>query len=188
MQRIAVRCLGLFGLIEKKPNEELVKQLRLSFVWGPTPISMVACKALFDLGMWHTPHGVDRALGLDLSSQVQEDEVVAYSPVTLSNTDANLGVKLLDLLCAGLDKNDWGSILASDENESVQAVLGEGFAKILMLSENYPSIPTSLHPFLLTKLINLYFNNETKDLLRLIQFLFILIIIQYLISFYMDSH
>lgn len=165
VQRIAIRCLGLFGLIEKKPNEELVKQLRVSFVKGPVPISMMACKALFDLGMWHTPHGVDRALGQDFSSQAQDDDI-AYNPITFSDSDANMRVKLLDLLCAGLDKDDWGSILASDDNESVKAVLGEGFTKILILSENYPSIPASLHPVLLTKLINLYFSNETKNLLR----------------------
>lgn len=165
VQRIAIRCLALFGLVEKKPNEELIKQLRLSFVKGPTPISVVACKALFDIGMWHTPHVVDRALGQDFSSQPQDNEV-AYSPVAFPDADVNMDVKLLDLLCAGLDRSDWGSILASDENESIQAILGEGFAKILILSENYPGIPASLHPFLLTKLIGLYFGNETKNLLR----------------------
>ncbi|KAL5574585.1 hypothetical protein UlMin_016284 [Ulmus minor] len=168
VQRIAIRCLGLFGLLEKKPSKEVVLQLRLSFVKGPSLISTMSCKALNDLAMWHNPHEVDRALGQDLSSELQDSEV-ASSPVTVSDTDESLNTKLIDLLYAGIGKDDWGDILASDENESVQAVLGEGFAKILLLSENYSSISTSLHPLLLSKLINLYFSDETKDLLRLKQ-------------------
>lgn len=161
VQRIAVRCLGLFGLLEKKPSKEVVKQLRLSFIRGPTPISVMACKALIDLGMWHNPQEVDGSLG----QEVQDSEVTS-SPITLSDEEENPSTKLLDLLYAALDKDDWDNLLGSDENESVQAVLGEGFAKILLLSENYPSIPASLHPLLLTKLINLYFSSKTKDLHR----------------------
>lgn len=165
VQRIAIRCIALFGLLERKPSKEVVKQLRLSFVKGPTPISIMACKALIDLAMWHNPEEVDRVLGQDLLSELQNSEA-ASSPVTFSDEEENLNIKLLDLLYAGLVKDDWGDFLASDENESVQAVLGEGFAKILLLSENYPTIPASLHPLLLTKLINLYFSSETKDLQR----------------------
>lgn len=165
VQRIAVRCLGLFGLLEKKPSKGVVKQLRLSFVKGPAPISIMACKALIDLGLWHNPQEVDGALGQDLLSELQ-DEVVASSPVTLSDEEKNMSIKLLDFLYAALIKDDWGKILGNDENESVQSVLGEGFAKILLLSENYPGIPTSLHSLLLTKLINLYFSSETKDFHR----------------------
>lgn len=168
VQRIAVRCLGLFGLLEKKPSEELVKQLRLSFVNGPSPISVVACKALIDLVMWHGPQELDRALGVNFSSKGQDDKK-AFSPVNLSDTGEGLNVQMLDLLYAGIDKDEWGNSLASDEYESVQAILGEGFAKILLLSENYPSIPASLHPFLLAKLIYLYFSNERNDLQRLKQ-------------------
>lgn len=161
VQTIAIRCLGLFGLLEKKPSKEVVKQLRLSFVKGPIPISIMACKALIDLGMWHNPQEVDGALG----QEVQDNEV-ASSPVSFSDEEENPRTKLLDLLYAALDKDDWANLIGSDDNESVQAVLGEGFAKILLLSKNYPSIPASLHPLVLTKLVNLYFSTETNDLLR----------------------
>ncbi|KAF3553316.1 hypothetical protein F2Q69_00016002, partial [Brassica cretica] len=55
VQRIAIKCLGLFGLLEKKPSEELVRQLRVAFCRSPPPISIMASKALVDLGMWHSP-------------------------------------------------------------------------------------------------------------------------------------
>ncbi|XP_052197858.1 uncharacterized protein LOC127804849 isoform X2 [Diospyros lotus] len=100
VQRVATRCLGLFALLERKPSEEIVKQLRLSFVKGSSSVG-----------------------------------VMAYA----------------------------------DESESVKAVLGEGFAKVLLLSENYQGIPLSAHPFLLTKLIRLYFTDESKELPRLRQ-------------------
>lgn len=164
MQRVAIRCLGLFGLLEKKPSEELLKQLRHSFAKGPASISIMACKALIDLGMWHGPLEVDRALGLDHSYK-SPDKKIAFNPVDFSDADENLDVELLDFLYAGFDRNDWGDV-DGDDNETVQAVLGEGFAKILLLSENYPSIPKSLHPLLLGKLIKLYFSKETKELQR----------------------
>ncbi|XP_050228853.1 uncharacterized protein LOC126678036 [Mercurialis annua] len=168
VQRVAIRCLGLFGLLEKKPSEDLVKQLRLSYVKGPSSISIVACKTLIDLGMWHGTREVDKALGFDHASQSQESKIV-FNPVNFSDPDDCLDVQLLDLLYAGLDRNDWTKSVVGDENETVQGVLGEGFAKILLLSENYPSIPTSLLPLLLAKLIILFFSNETKDLQRLKQ-------------------
>ncbi|XP_068336957.1 uncharacterized protein [Pyrus communis] len=168
VQRIAARCLGLFGLLDKKPSQELVKQLKLSFIKGPAPISIVACKALFDLGMWHNPQEVDRVTGLDISTQVQEYDITS-SPLNLSDTDGISNIKLLDLLYAGIMKDDWDNSLASDENESVHSALGEGFAKILLLSENYQGMPASLHPLLLSKLITLYFSNESKNLQRLKQ-------------------
>ncbi|XP_008227932.1 PREDICTED: condensin complex subunit 3 [Prunus mume] len=168
VQRIAVRCLGLFGLLEKKPSQELVKQLKVSFVKGPAPISIIACKALFDLGMWHNLREVDRVVGQDVLSQHQDYDVTS-SPLNFSDTDGISNIKLLDLLYAGLIKDDWDNSLASDENESVQGALGEGFAKVLLVSENYKSMPTSLHPLLLSKLITLYFSNESKDLHRLKQ-------------------
>lgn len=171
VQRIALRCLGLFGLLEKKPSKELVKQLRLSFVKGPAPISIMACKALIDLGMWHNPHEIDRAYGVDLSSQLQDDEI-ASSPATFFDLDENLNVKVLNFLYAGLVKDDWPNHLANDDNETVQAVLGEGFAKILLLSENFPSLPNALHTLVLTKLIHLYFGNEAKNMQRYLGFSF----------------
>ncbi|XP_039054367.1 condensin complex subunit 3-like isoform X2 [Hibiscus syriacus] len=164
VQRVSVRCLGLFGLLENKPSEELVKQLRISYVKGPSQISSVACKALFDIGMWHGPQEVDRSLRLDFSSQIEEDTLPS-SPVNFTDTDGDLDIKLVDLLYAGFATKNWGKALENDDSESVQAVLGEGFAKILLLlSEKYPSIPTSFHPLLLSKLISLYFSNESKDL------------------------
>ncbi|KAK9041247.1 hypothetical protein V6N11_016357 [Hibiscus sabdariffa] len=168
VQRVSVRCLGLFGLLENKPSEELIKQLRVSYVKAPSPVSTVACKALFDIGMWHGPQEVDRTLGLNLSSQLEE-ATMPSSPVNFSDTDGDLNIKLIDLLYAGFATKNWGRALENDDSESVQAVLGEGFAKILLLSENYPSIPSSFHPLLLSKLISLYFSNESKDLLRLKQ-------------------
>ncbi|XP_021808720.1 condensin complex subunit 3 isoform X2 [Prunus avium] len=168
VQRIAVRCLGLFGLLEKKPSQELVKQLKVSFVKGPAPMSIIACKALFDLGMWHNLQEVDRVVGQDILSQHQDYDITS-SPLNFSDTDGISNIKLLDLLYAGLIKDDWDNSLASDENESVQGALGEGFAKVLLVSENYQSMPASLHPLLLSKLITLYFSNESKDLHRLKQ-------------------
>ncbi|XP_034710066.1 condensin complex subunit 3-like [Vitis riparia] len=168
VQRVATRCLGLFGLLERKPSVELVKQLRFCFIKGPSSISIVACKALIDIGMWHGPQEVDRAMGLELSSLLHENKMT-FSPVNLCDMNEDWNVELLDLLYAGLNVNDWIKSVDMDENESVQAILGEGFAKILLLSENYPSIPASLHPLFLSKLIILYFSNETKELQRLKQ-------------------
>jgi condensin complex subunit 3 len=91
--------------------------------------------------------------------------MMAVDLVDFSKADDNLNVELLDLLYAGFDRNNWGDV-ETEENETVQAALGEGFAKILLLSENYPSIPAALHPLHLAKLIKLYFSNETKDLQR----------------------
>lgn len=171
VQRIAIRCLGLFGLLENKPSEELVKQLRLSVTKGPPPISIMACKALIDLGMWHGPQEVDKAMGKDLLSQFEKDNL-EYSPVNFSDADGDLDVKLLDLLFSGLEDNDWNESSESHDNESVRAILAEGFAKFLLLSEKYPSISASCHPVLLAKLITIYFSDESKELQRLIGFCF----------------
>lgn len=165
VQRVAIRCLGLYGLLERKPSEELVKQLRLSFVGGSSPISVMACKALSDLAVWHGPQEVDKAMGQVLSSQLR-DHATTFCPVEISDTSGHLNIELLDLLFAGFDKCDGGKYEDADENESVHAVLGEGFAKILLLSENYRSIPASSHPLILAKLIGLYFSDETKELQR----------------------
>ncbi|KAI4307664.1 hypothetical protein L6164_030829 [Bauhinia variegata] len=162
VQRIAVRCLGLFGLLERNPSEVLVKQLRVSFIKGPHPISLEACKALIDLGMWHGPQVVDKVLKRDTSCEVHNDKN-SFSPVNFSDVEGDLNVETLDLLYGGFEKDDWGSPLIGKEDESVHAILGEGFAKMLILSENYPSIKASLHPVLLSKLINLYFNNANEQ-------------------------
>nr|VDD11177.1 unnamed protein product [Brassica oleracea] len=165
VQRIAIQCLGLFGLLEKKPSEELVRQLRVAFCRSPPPISIMASKALVDLGMWHSPAEVDKAMGQDLLSQF-EDENIDFVPVDLSNAEEDLNFKMLDLLYAGLESEDWRAYTESTENESVKATVGEGFAKLLLLGEKFPNLPASLYPFVLVKLISLYFSEESKEQLR----------------------
>lgn len=167
IQRAAIRCLGLFGLLEKKPSEELTKQLVLSFVKGLSPTSAMACKALIDLSMWHGTHELSKAITPDLASELQE--AMPSDLIKFVNPDENLGIKLLDLLLAGLERFKRTRITEVDEDESVQAVLGEGFAKILLLSDKYPTIPASSHPLLLEKLMNLYFCSEITELQRLKQ-------------------
>ncbi|KAL6003435.1 hypothetical protein ACLOJK_023658 [Asimina triloba] len=168
VQRVATRCLGLFGLVEKKPSEDLVRQLRLSYANGPYPVRVMATKALMDLVMWHGPRELDRALGLDLSSKAHDSEQSLPS-VNLGVANADLTIETLDLLNAGLDQDDCEESVGMDDHETVKAILGEGFAKFLLLSDNYSSVPASLHPLLLGKLINLYFNSNMKELLRLKQ-------------------
>ncbi|EOA15333.1 hypothetical protein CARUB_v10004038mg [Capsella rubella] len=165
VQRIAIKCLGLFGLLEKKPSEELVRQLRAAFCRSPPPISIMACKALVDLGMWHSPTEVDKALGEDLLSQF-EDESIDCAPIDLSNDEEDMNFKMLDLLYAGLESDDWRAFTESSEHESVKATVGEGFAKLLLLGEKYPSLPASFYPSVLGKLIALYFSEESKEQLR----------------------
>lgn len=166
VQRVAIRCLGLFGLLERKPSEDLIKQLRMSFLKGPSPISVVACKALVDLAMWHGPQEVDRAMGHNLSPQSQ-DENMSFNSIECSDTNGDTNLELLDFLCTGLDQDNLDKLPDTDESESVKSILGEGFAKMLLLSEKYPSISTSLHPSLLLRLISMYFHDETKDMERL---------------------
>jgi condensin complex subunit 3 len=167
VQRIAVRCLGLFGLLERKPNAELLKQLRISYIRGPHLISIEACKALTDLVMWHGPQEVDRVLNHDIPSQVNSDKN-CFCPVNFSDSevDSNSNVDTLDLLYGGIENEDWANPLTSSEDECIYAILGEGFAKILLLSDNYPSIPASLHPVLLSKLIYLYFSDISENMHR----------------------
>lgn len=164
VQRISIRCLGLFGLLDKRANEKVLKQLRDSFIKGLHPISIMACKALFDLVMWHGPHEIDKALGQDYSLQSSFDKI-SFSSINLSEANEVLTVGSLDLLYAGLDKDERYNSSATNEIESVQTIVAEGFAKILLLSENYSSMPASLHPPLLSKLVNIYFSSE-KDLER----------------------
>lgn len=164
VQRVSVRCLGLFGLVERKPSEDLVKQLRLSFIKGPPPISREACRALVDLMMWHGPQEIDRVLGNDHSTQFGNQKVDSL-PNNGSDMEDSVNTDVLDLLCGGFDRDDWVKV-ASDENESICAVLAEGFAKMLLLRDKYPSISKDSQASVLRRLICLYFSNETKDLLR----------------------
>ncbi|XP_023735555.1 uncharacterized protein LOC111883455 [Lactuca sativa] len=161
VQRAAIRCLGLFGILERNLTEELVKQLRVSFMKGPSPVSSMASKSLMDLATWHGPDAVDKSMNQNLSSQFKEQAKTIH-PVDLNETNEDLEIEIMDLLYAGFEKNDFGKI-ETDENESVQPVLAEGFAKILLLSENYPTLSSSSHPILLAKLITLYFSNTTVD-------------------------
>ncbi|KAI3943876.1 hypothetical protein MKW92_002439 [Papaver armeniacum] len=168
VQRVSLRCLGLYGLLERKPSEELVKQLRISLVNSPSPVSIMASKALVDLGMWHGPQEVDLVMGSDVTSRVEDDKK-SFSAVNLSDTNETSSVELLDLLFAVIARDLSGDPSETYDRESIQAILGEGFAKILLLSENYPSIPVSLHHELLAKLIKLYFSDEAEELQRLKQ-------------------
>ncbi|ESW35371.1 hypothetical protein PHAVU_001G229600 [Phaseolus vulgaris] len=168
VQRIAVRCLGLFGLLERKPSAELLKQLRISYIKGPHSISTEACKALIDLVMWHGPEEVDKVLKLNIPCQINSEKST-FCPVNFSDSEEDLDVETLDILYGGFENADWASPLPSNEDECVHAILGEGFAKILLLSDNYPSLPISLHPVLLSKLIYLYFSDVSEHLHRLKQ-------------------
>ncbi|TKY47392.1 Condensin complex subunit 3 [Spatholobus suberectus] len=168
VQRIAVRCLGHFGLLERKPSAELLKQLRISYIKGPHSISIEACKALIDLVMWHGPQEVDKVLQLNIPCQINSEKTT-FCPVNFSDSECDLDVETLDMLYGGFENDDWASPLPSNEDECVHAILGEGFAKILLLSDNYPSIPASLHPVLLSKLIYLYFGDVSEHLHRLKQ-------------------
>ncbi|KAI3798641.1 hypothetical protein L1987_33919 [Smallanthus sonchifolius] len=168
VQRAAIRCLGLFGLLERVLSEDVVKQLRLSFVKGPSLVSSMASKALMDLATWHGPQELDKALNRNLSSQFK-DNAKTIHPVGWNDANDDLDIEVIDLLYAGFERSDFSQPVDADENESVHAVLAEGFAKILLLSDNYPTISVSSHPILLTKLINLYFSSRASELQRLKQ-------------------
>ncbi|KAL2333220.1 hypothetical protein Fmac_014433 [Flemingia macrophylla] len=168
VQRIAVRCLGLYGLLERKPSAELLKQLRVSYIKGTHSISIESCKALIDLVMWHGPQEIDKVLKLNIPCQMN-NEKTTFCPVSFSDSEEDLDVETLDILYSGFENDDWASPLPSNENECVHAILGEGFAKILLLSDNYPSIPVSLHHVILSKLIYLYFSDVSEHLQRLKQ-------------------
>ncbi|KAI3883520.1 hypothetical protein MKX03_010533 [Papaver bracteatum] len=159
VQRVSLRCLGL---LERKPSY-FVKQLRISLINSPSSDSIFAAsQALVDLGMWHGRQEVDQVMGSDVLSQAEDDKK-SISSVYLSDAYKTLTSELLDLLVALLARDVTSETY---DRESFQAVLGEGIAKILHLSENYPSIPTSLHHELLVKLIELYFGDETEELQR----------------------
>ncbi|CAA6664787.1 unnamed protein product [Spirodela intermedia] len=110
----------------------------------------MASRALIDLATWHGPQELDRAIGLE---PPPPNEKNSFTPVDLSSGSDDLSLWLLDLFYAGLKQDEWGQSSEEDEQETVHGVLGEGFAKILLLRENYPSIPASLHPLILGRLI-----------------------------------
>ncbi|KAK3128880.1 hypothetical protein QOZ80_6BG0467700 [Eleusine coracana subsp. coracana] len=168
VQRAALRCLCLLGLLENRPNVELVKQLRLSFINGPDLVSAMACKALIDLVTWHGPQGIDQAIGIELPDASYEKS--QFTPVDISDLkDDDLSVGVLDLLFSGFHKDDWEFSLEGDNHDNVPTILGEGFAKILLLSDNFASISANLHSVILAQLVRLYFSEDTKELERLKQ-------------------
>lgn len=160
VQRAAIRCLGIFGLLERRPSEDLVKQLRNSFANGPKSVMIMACRALLDLGLWHSPREVDKALNQDLTSQFCNSNMDLNSN-NLFDVSEILDMELLDLLYTGMERH-CGKPTEADANDSVQAIIGEGFAKLLLLSVKYPNSDTSSHPFLLAKLISLYFSTDDR--------------------------
>jgi condensin complex subunit 3 len=165
VQRVALRCLCLFGLLENRPNAELVKQLRLSFINGPDLVSAMACKALIDLVTWHGPQEIDQTIGIESSDATNEKS--QFTTVDVSNmNDDDLNIGVLDILFSGFLKDDWEFNLEGDNHDNVPTILGEGFAKILLLSENYARISADLHPVILARLVSLYFMEETKELKR----------------------
>lgn len=163
VQRSAVRCLGLFGMLERRPSTELVKQLCQSFIKGSPPVSAMACKALLDLANWHGPHEINIAAGLD-----SDGTKTSFSPVHTSDCGEDACIDVLDLLYSGLDRDKSEFEFDGDAEESMVAVLGEGFAKLLLLSENYPSISVELRPVILSKLITLYFSDESEEFQRFV--------------------
>ncbi|RLM54862.1 hypothetical protein C2845_PM10G06510 [Panicum miliaceum] len=165
VQRAALRCLCLLGLLENRPNAELVKQLRASFINGPDLVSAMACKALIDLVTWHGPQEIDQAIGIESPDPSYEKS--QFTQVDLSEmNDDDLNIGVLDILFSGFHKDDWEFSLEGDNHDNVPTILGEGFAKILLLIENFPSIPSDLHTVILSQLIRLYFSEETKELER----------------------
>lgn len=166
VQRASVRCLGLFGLLERKPNEDIGKQLRCSFVKGPCTVSIMAAKALLDLAIWHGPDEMDKAMNCNLSSDIHDDEVSStLFEFCDGHEDSNF--ELLDLLCAGLE-HDWDDLEEIEDHQSIQDVLGEGLAKILLLSNKFPGSHTSKHHLILAKLIRLYFSSDNEEFQRLV--------------------
>ncbi|KAL8038290.1 hypothetical protein ABFX02_11G096700 [Erythranthe guttata] len=161
VQRASIRCLGLFGLLQRKPTEDIVKQLRCSFIKGPPTVTIIASKALLDLAVWHGPHEMDKAMNCNLSK-------TSSTPVEFCSGSEDVDIELLDLLHVGLE-HDWADFVDVDENRSIEDILGEGLAKILLLSNKFPGSLASEHHLLLAKLISLYFSSENEELQRLKQ-------------------
>ena len=142
-----------------------MKQLRFSFIKGPSSITIMSSKAMLDLGLWHGPHEVDKTMNQDVTSQFK-DQKVDFSSINCCDASEYLHIGMLDMLYWVMERNCISDFVESDEIEFVQAVLAEGFAKILLLSEKYPNADASSHPLLLGKLIGLFFSSDSKDHLR----------------------
>ncbi|KAL6631341.1 hypothetical protein ACP70R_028191 [Stipagrostis hirtigluma subsp. patula] len=128
----------------------------------------MACKSLIDLVTWHGPQTIDQAMGIELpDASYEKSQFTTIDISDLNDDDLNIGV--LDILFSGFHKDDWEFSLEGDYHDNVPTILGEGFAKILLLSENFACISTDLHTVILAQLIRLYFSEETKELERLKQ-------------------
>eukprot|EP01018_Ginkgo_biloba_P038171 Gb_36529 [translate_table: standard] len=173
VRRAATRCLGIYGLREKKPSEQLVRQLRLAFCKGPSPVRIMAAKALFDLCMWHGAGVVDRAINIGPGLDPTGDAGTKFPSSTAAageiiDGDEDTGLMLLDLLSSGLDRDEWDEHGDMGDTEIARGVIAEGFAKLLLQSKLHPDI-MAMQSSLVAKLICLYFSDETKELHRLRQ-------------------
>uniref|UniRef100_A0A453RAH5 Nuclear condensin complex subunit 3 C-terminal domain-containing protein n=1 Tax=Aegilops tauschii subsp. strangulata TaxID=200361 RepID=A0A453RAH5_AEGTS len=147
VQRAALRCLCLFGLLENKPSTELVKQLRLSFINGPDLVSAMASKALIDLVSWHGPQELDQAIGTEPSDANYEK--TQFAPVDISDlNDDDLNVGVLSILFSGFHKDDWEFSPEGDNHDNVPTILGEGFAKILLLKKHKRCVSSAFVPLM----------------------------------------
>lgn len=164
VQRASTRCLCLLGLLERRPSGDIVKQLRLLFIDGPAPVSVMACKALVDLITWHGPEEIDRAIDLDPQQSMSDSSELGSLDSLNSEGTSKIGV--INLLFAAMEKDISRAIKQADDEESLHSILGEGFAKFLLWSEKYPNIPASSHQLFLRRLITMYFSDETKEMQR----------------------
>ena len=116
----------------------------------------MACKALFDLCMWHSAAVIDRIICFS-----------AYEGV--SNNEAVSGLPILEEFAQFLDANDVEQEAVVEpetgEVETVKGIIAEGFAKLLLQSRVYSDILPLQHS-ILGKLLRLYFNEETKSMPR----------------------
>ena len=134
-----------------------MKQLRLLLIADDTTLGVkkMACKALFDLCMWHSAAVIDRIIGFSSCEGV-------------SNKEAVSGLPILEEFAQFLDANDVEQDVVEPETgevETVKSIIAEGFAKLLLQSKVYSDILPWQHS-ILGKLLRLYFNEETKSMPR----------------------
>uniref|UniRef100_A0A0A0KTM1 Nuclear condensin complex subunit 3 C-terminal domain-containing protein n=1 Tax=Cucumis sativus TaxID=3659 RepID=A0A0A0KTM1_CUCSA len=99
--------LFLTSLVQTQERDPLMTftfPKRHSFIKGLPPINIMACKALFDLVLWHGPQEVDKALGLDHILQSSFDKS-SFSFINLSEADVDWTTGSLDLLYARFDND-----------------------------------------------------------------------------------
>ncbi|KAH7286349.1 hypothetical protein KP509_32G002700 [Ceratopteris richardii] len=158
VQRAAIRCLGLFCIKEVKPSLQALKQLRVILLNGVLLSQKMASKALFDLCMWHGAPLLDRGISLCVTDE--------------GDPDGDSGLPALELLAQKLDVIDTEKQHLTEnedgEEETLQGILAEGFAKLLLQSKTFSDIIPLQEP-IFTKLVRLYFNEETRNTPRLRQ-------------------